>query len=315
MFSFKKEVFIVLLLVTSLTGCDLLCGNGTCNKLPFIIEDYFNCPQDCEPCDDLNQCTQSFFNYETQNCDFINMTNCCGNGACEENEECPVDCENCDDGNTCTTDYYNIYLNSCDHENKYPCCGNSVCERTEDCENCTDCGLCLDINDLFSRINADLLRSYEYEIDRLDSIFSRRYTADDSNMVIYEFSNLNFLSSEEVLEHAYTINYNLFEQYNDLLEYEDYRIEKEYIDISSGKILFNIYTFFNGPNNRKASSISFVSYACKKSILIEIFNEKPITVFYYDHNEDMNTTLDNLQLNFLYDHKNTIDVVTSICTS
>jgi hypothetical protein len=60
------------------------------------MESYSDCVQDCPNCDDGNNCTRDYFDYENQTCVNEAITPCCGNGNCEIGEafsSCPRDCE------------------------------------------------------------------------------------------------------------------------------------------------------------------------------------------------------------------------------
>ncbi|MEM3399591.1 MAG: hypothetical protein QXP42_02050 [Candidatus Micrarchaeia archaeon] len=178
------------------------CADGT------VVTDLGECEKRvCPVCDDGNPCTIDYCGSDTnyscrhapangtypgcrtdENCKLAvcisgecvvkNVTNCCGNGVCEEGEKfssCPLDCTpqcpaSCDDANPCTTDYCSEqtgYLcmhqkidgqqpgcsgklegepcrrrtcseGTCTIEEIKPCCGNGICESNEDCYSCNE---------------------------------------------------------------------------------------------------------------------------------------------------------------------------------
>jgi hypothetical protein len=313
----RKEVIAVFLLPVFLLipGCGLLCGNGVCNSIPFIHETFFNCPEDCSFCDDLNRCTYTFFNYSTQECDYYNISDCCGNGVCEPGESCPVDCTDCDDNDVCTLDYYNIFIDECSHETVYGCCGNQLCEINENCEICPeDCGACFGLNELIPLLNSGLKRIYDYELQRISITYEKEYIAKDSNIVIYEFEPKRFVSKQQMVEFMMANQHNYFNDHRQLLEFKDYYSIEDQISIGNQDVVIRttIHTNASG-DSRKSSVITYIGYPCRNSLLLEIYSQNKVNTYYYG--SDYDDDIIEIEKNKILDEQDkTLKTIHNICT-
>ncbi|MCF7861603.1 hypothetical protein K9M79_05135 [Candidatus Woesearchaeota archaeon] len=315
----KKGLLIIILIlsVVALQGCDLLCGNDVCNSIPFIQETFFNCPQDCTMCDDLNRCTFTFINYTTQKCDYYNISDCCGNGICETDENCPVDCTDCDDNNNCTLDYYNLFISNCSYETVYGCCGNQLCELNENCASCSDdCGSCFELSDLIPKLNSELSRIYDYALERVTVSYEKEYLAPDSNIKIYEFEPVRFHSKQQMVEFMLNNPHNYFKDHRQLLEYRDFNETAQLAEIGpdNQNIVIRSTIHTNSTSDpRKSAFITYIGYPCKKNILIEVYLDEMVTTYY--SGEDLKDPIEEEKNRILNEQSDVLKAIDKICRS
>ncbi len=109
--------------------CTDLNSCGSENNKPNESRECFSCDIECGICKYLN----------VSGCVCIEMTDCDGNGICEEGEYGnSSDCPDCDDDNNCTEDGYNHNEGGCYNDHIIPCCGNGVCEEGENSTSCIE---------------------------------------------------------------------------------------------------------------------------------------------------------------------------------
>ena len=97
-------------------------------------------PKECElreDCPDMDCYTKDCIDY---NCSYSQITPCCGNGICEqeENYDNCIDCPDCDDNKKCTEDSFDYDQHECVNKEVIPCCGNGKCEAGETYNECVD---------------------------------------------------------------------------------------------------------------------------------------------------------------------------------